>query len=295
MKKFLIFPSILVLLFVMTPIWSMPAFAGPWQWQMYLKMEEVESTPLNKPTALFTDKSSGRYYIVDSGNNRLVSFDKNGKFINEFNAEGELRVPFDMVRDANGRLLVVEKEKNTITTIDVRNKQFKRHVISHNGTKIFPDRIEIEGDTVYLLDKACGDVLALDSDLNVKKRFGCTNCKYGFTDFKVRKGTVWALERERKTVYQFHKNGDPVTKIRLNKAIDFPCSLAVGPAGLIYILDRHQGVVSVFDGKGREKYNFLTSGHARGQLYYPAEIRFDSWERLCVVEEGNGRIQIFTR
>ncbi|MEA2083411.1 MAG: hypothetical protein U9O82_04035 [Thermodesulfobacteriota bacterium] len=295
MKKSLIFPSILVMLSVMAPIGHMPAFAGPWQWQMYLKVETAESAPMNRPTALFTDKSSGRYYVVDSGNNRLVSFDKDGAFINEFNAKGELKVPFDMVRDANGQILIVEKEKNTISTIDVRNKQFERHTIRHNGTKIFPDRLEIEGNTLYLLDKSSGDVLEMDADLNVKQRFGCTNCEYGFTDFKVRKGVVWALERKRKTVYQFDKNGDLVTEIRLNEAIDFPCSLAVGPAGLIYVLDRHQGVVSVFDRRGTKKYNFLTSGHARGQLYYPAEIRFDSWERLCVVEEGNGRIQIFTR
>lgn len=296
MKKSLISPGLLALLSVILPIGNMEAFAASWNWYMYLKMEAAEGTPMKNPTALFTDKRSGRYYVVDSGNNRLVSFSKDGKFINEFNAKGELTVPFDMIRDDRGRILVVEKEKNTITIIDVRNKQFERRTIRHkNGTKVFPDRLEMEGDTFYLLDKAGGDVLALDADLKVKQRFGDESCKEGFIDFKVREGSVWALERKNKTVYQFDKNGDLVTKIRLEGAVDFPCSLAVGPAGLIYVLDRHKGIVSVFDNKGRKKYNFLTLGHVRGQLYYPVEIRFDSWERLCVVEEGNGRIQIFTR
>ncbi|MCK5544164.1 MAG: hypothetical protein KAI35_03040 [Desulfobulbaceae bacterium] len=296
MKKSLIFPGILAVLSVILPIGDMGAFAAPWHWHMYLKVDATEGTPMNKPTALFTDKRSGRYYVVDSGNNRLVSFDKDGKFINEFNAKGKLTVPFDMIRDDKGRILVVEKEKNTITIIDVRNKQFERHTIRHNnGTKVFPDRLEMEDDTFYLLNKADGDVLALDADLKVKQRFGGACCEEGFIDFKVREESVWALERKNKTVYQFDKHGDLVTKIRLEEAVDFPCSLAVGPAGLIYVLDRHQGIISVFDNKGRKKYDFLTSGHARGQLYYPVEIRFDSWERLCVVEEGNGRIQIFTR
>jgi hypothetical protein len=34
-------------------------------------------------------------------------------------------------------------------------------------------------------------------------------------------------------------------------------------------------------------------GRAREQLYYPVELKFDPWGRLFVVEEGNGRIQVF--
>ena len=95
-------------------------------------------------------------------------------------------------------------------------------------------------------------------------------------------------------MYQFSLNGTMEAKVKLDPSvIDFPTSLALDDSGLLYILDRHQGTIAVFDNNGRFKYNFLEAGESRGKIYYPIEIEFDPWGRLCVVEEGNGRVQIF--
>ena len=75
----------------------------------------------------------------------------------------------------------------------------------------------------------------------------------------------------------------------------FPRSLAVDKNNFLYILDRHKGKVVVYDSSGNYKYNFLEAGEARGHLYYPIELKFDPWGQLCVVEEGNGRVQVFSK
>jgi len=61
------------------------------------------------------------------------------------------------------------------------------------------------------------------------------------------------------------------------------------------VLDRQQRNVVVYDKNGEFKYRFLEKGITRGQLYYPSEIRFDPWGELCLVDEGNGRVEIFKR
>jgi hypothetical protein len=102
------------------------------------------------------------------------------------------------------------------------------------------------------------------------------------------------MERDGKMV-RFTMDGKPASSVVLEDVVRFPYSLEVGPSGIFYVLDRHGGDVAVFDREGRFRYRFLTPGQARGRLYFPIELKFDPWGRLCVVEEGNGRVEIFKR
>ncbi|MDX1776627.1 MAG: hypothetical protein R3297_08590 [Desulfobulbales bacterium] len=247
------------------------------------------------PTAIYADKAKARYYVVDSGKNRLLSYDIEGKFLSRFTANNQLQTPFDFVRE-NGALWVIEKKKNTLTRIDLAAKKIIPNTITYQGEKVFPHRLEILGDTLFVLDKSSGSVFSISNNMEDMLEFSCDKCRTGFIDFKVSGNMIWALEPQEKTVYIFSLEGELKEKIELTDTeLDFPVSLAIDEAGVIYILDRHKGNISVFDNRGSYKYSFLESGQARGQLYYPIEIQFDPWGNLSVVEEGNGRVQVFGR
>ena len=77
--------------------------------------------------------------------------------------------------------------------------------------------------------------------------------------------------------------------------LEFPVSLAVGPSGYLYVLDRHQNSVLVYDESGVFRYSFLSSGQSVSNVYFARQVRFDPWDRLCVVDEGNGRVEVFNR
>jgi hypothetical protein len=47
------------------------------------------ATPLKNPVALYTRTGSDSLYIADAGNHRIVEFDKNGKFVRQFQAAAE--------------------------------------------------------------------------------------------------------------------------------------------------------------------------------------------------------------
>jgi DNA-binding beta-propeller fold protein YncE len=269
--------------------------AEPWRWEMTLQETDGGSIML-LPAAVHIDPDLERYYVVDSGNNRILTFDKAGSFFKSFTASKQLKKPFDMVRE-KGILWLVEKERNSLTRIDLKGKKISPKIITDQDRVVYPDRIELDKESVYLLDKATGTVLVLDKkNLQVTSRFSCIDCDNGFVDFKLRNGKLWALEQSGKAVYKFSYDGVLDEVIQLDAAeLDFPRSIEVDESGFLYILDRHKGLVSVFDVKGRFKYSLFEAGQARGKLYYPIEVKFDPWGRLCVVDEGNGRVQIFTR
>ncbi|MDH3360415.1 MAG: hypothetical protein OEL55_06035, partial [Desulfobulbaceae bacterium] len=116
-----------------------------------------------------------------------------------------------------------------------------------------------------------------------------------FVDFKLTRNGLWALDQRKKALYHYKTDGNIDTRITLGPEIYSPVSFALGIDNIFYVLDRLDGTISAVDARGHQKYTFLGSGQAQGKLYFPSEIRFDPWGQLCVVDEGNGRVEIFSR
>jgi DNA-binding beta-propeller fold protein YncE len=293
MKKSFCFLVFIFLMFAGPMIPGVVA-SGPWEWNSTL--QELESgRVMYFPTALFADKESGRYYVVDSGFNRLLSYDRSGEFLSAFTANNSLETPYDMVR-VPGFLWVVEKGKNSLTEIDLKGQKVTPNTFTHKGRQVYPDRLAYNDNYLYLLDKASGGILSIDRNMKITGSFFCGDCDFGFVDFKIRNNKVWALEQKGKSVYRFSLDGNREAKISLEKsAVEFPRSLEIVENNNLFVLDRHRGTIVVFDSNGRYLYNFFEAGESRGKLYYPIEILIDPWGKLCVVEQGNGRVQVFGR
>ena len=293
--NFRFWTGLLVSLFVIITSVGISEAGSPWRWRLSLTGAQ-SGVAMQMPSAVYVDETKERYYVVDSGNNRLLSYDYEGEFLNSFDAGGRLELPYDMIRDSKERIWVVEKGRNSLTMIDLQAKEVKPHSLQDQGQVVYPDRLEAVGDTLLVLDKGTGRILQLDKDLQVTRRFSCDGCGAGFLDFVVNGNQLWALSQKQDAVYRFSlkEEGKP-TVLRLGGENFFATSLAVGPAGRLYVLDRHESNVVVFDDAGHFKYRFLAKGQARGRLSFPTELLFDSRGNLCVVDEGNGRVQIFSR
>jgi sugar lactone lactonase YvrE len=283
---------LLILGVVMLP--TMAVADSPWHWEMSLKIDRVGDS-LYMPSAVAFDKQSERYYVIDTGRSRLVSYDRQGKFLRAFTANNQLKSPFDMVRLDNGQLWVVEKGRNSLTLIDVAAKKIEHNTLKDGDNLVFPDRIAAAKGKLYVLDRARGQVLRLASDLSVEQRYGCSDCSAGLADFVLAGDSLLALEPRDKKVFRFRHDGTLAEEIKLDDNAEFPVSLAVGPSGYLYILDRHQDSVLVYDESGVFRYSFLASGQATNHVYFARQVRFDPWDRLCVVDEGNGRVEVFNR
>ena len=285
---------LLAMVLVLLPVSAQAQAPAPWQWQMSLRIDTAGNA-LYMPGAVAFDDESERYYAVDAGRSRLVSFTRKGELLRAFTAEDRLKAPFDMVRLPNGQLWVVEKGRNSITRIDVGAREVKPFNLKDGNRQVFPDRIALAGGKLYVLDRSSGQVLRLADDLSVEQRFSCPDCMGGFLDFVVADGSVWALETLGKKVFRFNPDATIARTIDLGDEVDFPVSLDVEASGFLYVLDRHRNNVVAFGDDGRFRYRFLGPGHGQGQLHFPRQLRFDPWGHLCIVDEGNGRVEIFSR
>ena len=292
--RILLYLKKLFLIMALVFLPAMAAAQSPWHWQMSLRVEEIGDA-MYMPSAVAFDNESNRYYVVDTGRNRLVSFGQDGKVIRAFTANEQLKAPFDMVRLDNGQLWVVEKGRNSLTLIDIAAKKVKPNTLKDGDRLVFPDRIAYAGGKLHVLDRASGQILRLDKDLSVEQRFGCPDCSAGIFDFVIDGDSVLALEPRDKKIYRFSPDGTVAQEIDLGDKVDFPVSLAVEPSGYIYILDRHQNKVLTYSENGQYLYSFLGQGQAAGKVYFARQLRFDPWEHLCVVDEGNGRVEIYGR
>lgn len=268
--------------------------AAPNPWKLAFTLRDAALVD-GLPTALYVDGDKKRYYMVDSSGGRLASFDDQGAFQQVFSPAGGLRRPFDMVRLSESVLVVAEKGENTLTRIDFADKETVRTAVVDQGRRLMVDRLEIAAGRLYVLDRASGAIHRLSATFTVEQRFPLPADSGGIVDFKIVGNQIWALGQQEKMLYVYQENGLISKRVDIGGLVKFPVSVAVDSGGLIYVLDRHQGEVVVLDRKEKVKYRFLGKGHGPQQLYYPLEIRFDPWGRLCIVDEGNNRVQVFGR
>lgn len=278
--------------------WITPSIAeeGPWKWQLSLNIKnEKQGNQILLPTGLYIDKERERYYVVDAGNNGLHSFDVQGNHLNTLKPGDQLKQPYGMVRDAQEVLWVVEKGRNTLTQIDLKEKNIVAHKLVFGDREIFPDRLVLSEGNFFILDKMTGRIVKFDKNLQGVQEFCCSDGLGGFGDFTVSLGEIWTLDIVGKMIYRFKASGELENKFDVSGMVSFPYALEIGSGGQIYILDRHEGSISVLESDGEFKYKFLAKGQSRGRLYYPEDIQFDFLGRLCVVDSGNGRVEIFGR
>ncbi|MBN1393555.1 MAG: hypothetical protein JW959_00795 [Pirellulales bacterium] len=80
----------------------------------------------NQPTDM-TITPEGEVFVADGyGNSRIVHFDRDGRFVNQWgklgSAPGEFSIPHNIVRDSRGRLYVADRNNVRIQVFDPRGK-----------------------------------------------------------------------------------------------------------------------------------------------------------------------------
>ncbi len=253
-----------------------------------------EGKNLYQPLGMFFDPYNQRFYVADTGNNRLLSFSLNGTPLKSFDAGGQLKGPYSLVIDSEGKIWVVERPFNSLTEIDLKAHRFERHQLSCAGHPVLVDRIALWQDYLLVLDRASGMVLLYDKDLSCVKslRPDIEDFK-GFFDFKVKNDRLWGLENLTGRILALDlKSGKILDMIRPKFLVSLPVSFELDNRGNFYLLDRYQKVVLVFDKSGRLKHRLFKRGYLPGELNYPWQLLLLQG-KLLVLDEGNGRIDIW--
>ena len=247
------------------------------------------------PAFLTLDSERQRYYVVDTRKKRLLSFDSGGTPLGEFDVAGGLLLPTAMTFARPGKMWLVERSTNSLLYVDLKTQEIR--TFSPHGTDgkpLVPDHIATDSEhRLYVSDRLSGRVYALDDNLKVAAVFA-PQPGGQFVDFKIKGATLWALERVGQAVYQFDLSGQQRQRSVLQQQLDTPVSLAVNRQQQVFVLDRAVGKVYRFTKNGKFLDSFGQKGYRRGQFNYPSQLIFDWQQRLCVVNQGNDRIEVFS-
>ncbi|MDL1965446.1 MAG: NHL repeat-containing protein [Candidatus Desulfofervidus auxilii] len=283
----------LMLQFVFFTFYSYPAHA-------YLKGKveaviygEKEIGAFNQPQAVYFDPQRKRLYLVDTLNDRLLSFDKQYKFLSAFNAEGRLKTPLAMVRDKKGRLIVTNKGDNSVLIINVKEKKINSLDLSHISPPVIPHSLALASNgCLCLLDKAYKRILIFSPETYKLQKIIEEKEASGFSDIKTNNNLVYALDPIFRKVFIYNQKGNFIRSIPL-KNVSFPISLAVDRREHLYILDEHEGKIFIFDKEGKPMGEIGKEGWKEGKLYSPRYISIGSKNILYVVDTGNNRVEVF--
>ncbi len=161
----------------------------------------------NKPTDV-AFAANGDFFVTDGyGNNRVVKFNKEGKYLKEWGTQGkgvgEFNLPHAIVIDAAGRLYVGDRENNRVQLFDGDGKFLA--VWKESGA---PYGLFLHGDRLYVADGRAGWVMVLDAHGKPIGRIGSKGTAVG--QFKMphmlcvdADGALYVAEVDNKRIQKF--------------------------------------------------------------------------------------------
>ncbi|OAG27713.1 hypothetical protein TH606_05400 [Thermodesulfatator autotrophicus] len=259
-------------------------------------LKDTYDNYLSQPFSIFVDNQIERIYVCDAAENRLISYDFTGTPLKEFDAAGQLKGPIFMIKDPSGCLWIIERSINSLTFVDLKAKKFQRRFLKYKNHILLPAKLAYWKDYLFLLDQMSGLIYVIDKNLitpnKIIKPKKLKDFK-GFIDIKFRKNKLWALENggKRLIVFDLNKKTEQIFNLKGANTV-LPVSFDIDNHNNIYLLDRDLKKILVFSPEGIFRKSFLKEGFRMGQVLYPSYLLI-SGSRLYVVDEGNGRIDVW--
>ena len=264
------------------------SLANASEWKLIGSIETGPSgIHLKNPLSVFVSANS-IIYVTDSQNGRFISYSEKLKPLKQFNAGGELKTPAGMIKDSNGNIWYIERATNSIGYINLREKK-----IIKKNLNIFPDRISIYKDNIVVVDRFSGKIDLINKNFQIiKKLFPVNKSWKGFYDVKVKDDKICGMENLTGRIFCFNMVTNKKSIIKIEPKLVQPVSFDIDKDSNVYIIDRYLKKVLIFNSSGKYVSSMLTEGERPGELYYPWQILIKN-NRIFIVDEGNGRIDVF--
>ena len=229
------------------------------------KYVSQEKGHLNFPQAMYI-KDEGSLLVSDTGNNRIHFINSDGTFQYQFGKRGSKSSQFNSLHG------IAVNQKGYIYAADTKNK-----------------RIQIfSADGIYLkefgLEDSEGNINSAISD------FAPQTLKFNS------KGRLYVLDNKNKTITIFTEEGKLINSINQKttakaKLIN-PVDMSIDENDYIYVADRGDHSVKIYNPKGNYYFSFGSSG--RGPSYFPKISAVDAFDgKIYVADYKVDKVKVF--
>ncbi len=277
----------------------------------------LDGTLSSDPTT--TPPASGNIYVLDSGNNRVQIFNRDGVYQSQFSTSNFF-IPTGIAVDADYVYVTSGDHSCQVEKFDGDGDQLLQFGLC-NGEG--PGYLEIDGTVAT---DAGGNLWATDGDGYLEHfdsngnflSLFCTStsaAKYVpdcplATDFTIADvypvsigldltGNIYITTLNFPAVVKFGSSGNYLLSFGSMGSGNgqftqgFSDGIAVSSTGDIYVVDSGNNRVQIFDANGNYKSQFGTYGTGDGQFKYPSALAFDAEGNLYVTDIQGERVEKF--
>jgi sugar lactone lactonase YvrE len=289
---------------------------------------EGDAPKLDGPMGVAWSPDGKRIYVADTGNNRIVVFERSGRFSMTFGSfgvakplpgyemtwdPGELNYPTDVATDEDGNVYVADFQNESISVFDSKGSFVRRFpdplarvgrgTSGRGGTGIAVTALTVQGDLVYATDRY--QIVVFDKRGRFIRQFGKPGVGPGDLDHPGgvavdSQGRVYVSDSNHNRVEAFSSEGDliwvtgrQISDLSSETANPFvlPRGLTIQRDGSIVVADPLGQELVVLDRSGARLQSLGVRGSVPGQLNFPTDVAvFD--EDIAIADRENDRVQV---
>lgn len=261
---------------------------------------------LRHPESVALDKN-GNIYVADTGNHRVVSFNRNGKFrfvagqrtVSTGLKPKELLLPLGLdINDKNGDIYVSMFDFSRIMVFNRYGKYKTVFSVPHK-----PVRIKFHKGKLYITHP--GGVIVTDTRGLVLKSWGVKGKNIGEFEMPTgidfdSKDNLFLSDTQNMRIQILNKRGRVVGGIGKpprdmndsQRLFGLPAGLTLDDKENVYVMDAFNHQVRVFDHDGNDKGRYGKQGEIEGMFNYASDIAYAGGGIFVIADKWNSRIQV---
>ena len=260
-----------------------------------------------RPGRILVDRNFNEIFVADSGNNRIIIFDRDGIYNFEFPVDEYCGAPSDISIDSQGRIYLLGSTSRgkRIFVFDYDGLYLDEFELMTPGNldHLNIEAIAFDDDLLYALDNSSPRIIVFDTGGNYIREFPILTeisedekSEISLISIVIDDDEIFIPVPMLGTVYRYDLKGNLLCLIghqgTTMAELNFPVSVSVTDDNMVLVLDKHRFLVVCFTRDGRFLGEFGGKGMNPGWFYHPSWMDVDINNRVYIGQIFGNKIQI---